>query len=519
MSDKVKTSDKKVVLETEKTISELEFGRKMPQAIDLEEAVLGAILIDREALIEVVDVVKEESFYKDAHRTIYTTILELFEIDEPIDIVTVSQALRSKDMLNDIGGAYYLSYLTNRVASSANIKHYAHIVVQKALARELITKNTEVLKEAYEDVTDVFDLLDKAEQQLYDISKDNIGKEYEKMDDLTVKAIKEIQDLLARGDEFTGVPSGFMALDRMTNGWQKSDLIIVAGRPSMGKTAFTLNMARNAAVGFNKPVAVFSLEMSSTQLAMRLISSEAEISSEEIRRGKLKGHQVQQIISKSEVLREAPIYIDDTPAINIFQLRAKCRRLKRKHDIECVIIDYLQLMSGTNTKGGSNREQEISQISRSLKTLAKELDIPVIALSQLSREVERRADKRPMLSDLRESGAIEQDADMVLFLYRPEYYGLDVDDQGNSTKGISEIIISKNRNGSVGTAKMKFIGKYAKFTDLDSLAGFVPLAEATDSDDGSITLQSKMNGGEDDIPGPEDPSGYEGDNRGEEPPF
>jgi len=497
MADKFEASGSSVVRKIkpqESITADLEFGRKMPQATDLEEAVLGAVLIDREALTEIVDTLKTEHFYKDAHQNIYATILELFEEDEPIDIVTVTQALRTKNELADVGGAYYLSYLSNRVASSANAKHYAHIVVQKALSRELITRNSSIIKEAYEDATDVFELLDKAEQELYDISKNNIGKDYESMEDLTVKAIKQIEELLQRGEEFTGVPSGFMALDRVTSGWQASDLIIVAARPSMGKTAFTLNMARNAAI-IGKPVVVFSLEMSSTQLAMRLISSEAELSQDEIKKGDLRPDQIQQIITKSEILKEAPIYIDDTPAINIFQLRAKCRRLKRKHDISLIVIDYLQLMSGSGGKGNTNREQEISRISRSLKTLAKELDIPVIALSQLSREVERRADKRPMLSDLRESGAIEQDADMVVFLYRPEYYGLDVDEQGNSTKGISEIIVAKHRNGAVGTVKLKFINKYAKFTDLDGLSGIAPMG------DNSITVQSRMNTGmEDDSP-------------------
>jgi len=344
-------------------------------------------------------------------------------------------------------------------------------------------------------VFDVFDLLDKAEQQLYDISNNNIGKEYESMEDLTLKAIKEIEELAERGDEFTGVPSGFTSLDRKTSGWQGSDLIIVAARPSMGKTAFCLNMARNAAVLQNTPVAFFSLEMSATQLATRLISSEAEISQMEMKAGKMEPHKVQQIITKSEILSDAPIYIDDTPAINIFQLRAKCRRMKRKHDLGLIIIDYLQLMSGMgNDNRGMNREQEISRISRSLKTLAKELDVPVIALSQLSREVERRTNKRPMLSDLRESGAIEQDADQVIFLYRPEYYGLLEDEDGNPTKGICEILIEKNRNGATGKVNLRFIGEFAKFRDFDGgPSGFIPVSNI--GNDGSYTIPSKMNGG------------------------
>lgn len=468
-----------------------EYGKKMPQASELEEAVLGSILIDKDALMETIDVLKVDSFYKDKHQLIYQTIFELFEENEPIDMVTVAQALRTKNLLEEVGGSYYLSYLTNRVASSANAKTYAHLVVQKALKRQLILKNTEIITEAYEDVTDVFELLDKAEQQLYDISNDNIGKDYSEMKDLTLKAIAEIEAMAESGDEFTGIPSGFTQLDRKTSGWQRSDLIIVAARPAMGKTAFTLNMARNAAV-LGRPVAFFSLEMSATQLATRLISSEAELSQQEIKAGKLEKHQIQQIVTKSEILRKAPIYIDDTPAINIFQLRAKCRRMKRKHNIEMVFIDYLQLMSGMGGGGGMNREQEISRISRSLKTLAKELDIPVIALSQLSREVERRTVKRPMLSDLRESGAIEQDADQVIFLYRPEYYGQDQDEDGNSTKGLCEILIEKNRNGATGRVNLRFIGEYAKFTDMDGSSGFIPMAQAS-QDGNSFTIQSKMN--------------------------
>lgn len=468
-----------------------EFGKKMPQAVDLEEAVLGSILIDKDALIEIIDVLKVDHFYKDAHQHIYQSVTELFEENEPIDMVTVAQALRKNSLLEEVGGSYYLSYLTNRVASSANAKHYAHIVVQKALKRSLILKNTEVIGEAYEDITDVFDLLDKAEQNIYEISNNDIGKDYAKMEDLTMKAIREIEEMSENGEEFTGIPSGFTKLDRLTSGWQSSDLIIVAARPSMGKTAFTLNMARNAAV-MNIPVAFFSLEMSATQLATRLISSEAELSQTDMKAGKLEKHQIQQIITKSEILQKAPIFIDDTPAINIFQLRAKCRRMKRKHDIQMVIIDYLQLMSGMGSNNRSmNREQEISRISRSLKTLAKELDIPVIALSQLSREVERRQVKRPMLSDLRESGAIEQDADQVIFLYRPEYYGQNQDEDGNSTQGLCEILIEKNRNGATGRVNLRFIKEYAKFTDMDGGAGFIPVSDL--GNDGSYTVSSRMN--------------------------
>lgn len=473
--------------------TEFEYGKKMPQAVDLEEAVLGSILIDKDALIETIDVLRVDSFYKDSHQHIFQAILELFEENEPIDMVTVAQHLRTKNLLEEVGGSYYLSYLTNRVASSANAKHYAHIVVQKALKRSLIVKNTEVIGEAYEDITDVFDLLDKAEHQLYEISNNNIGKDYSSMKDLTMKAIKEIEEMTEREDEFTGIASGFTELDRVTSGWQDSDLVIVAARPSMGKTAFTLNMARNAAI-LGTPVAFFSLEMSATQLATRLISSEAELSQQQMRAGKLEKHELQQILTKSEVLRDAPIFIDDTPAINIFQLRAKARRMKQKHDIKMVFIDYLQLMSGMGANNRSmNREQEISRISRSLKTLAKELDIPVIALSQLSREVERRQEKRPMLSDLRESGAIEQDADQVLFLYRPEYYGITEDEHLESTKGLCEVLIEKNRNGATKSIKLKFVKEYAKFKNWgENESGFIPASNLS-QDGNSYTVSSRMN--------------------------
>lgn len=491
MGEEDKKEIKRPQFSQKKVNYELELGRKMPQAIDLEEAVLGSMLIDKDAMIETVDILKPDSFYKPAHQHVFRAILELFEDDNAVDVVTVTQHLRTSNLLQEVGGAYYLSYLTNRVASAANAKEYAYIVVQKALKRELIHKNTEVITEAYEDVTDVFDLLDKAEQKIYDISNSNIGKDYEVMKDLTIKAIKEIEEMATRTDEFTGVPSGFTALDRFTSGWQKSDLVIIAARPAMGKTAFTLNMARNAAM-LGKPVAFFSLEMSSTQLATRLISSESELSSEVIRSGKLEAHQIQQIVSKSAHLQNAPIYIDDTPAINIFQLRAKCRRMKRKHDIQLIMIDYLQLMSGSSDGNrGMNREQEISRISRSLKTLAKELDVPVIALSQLSREVERRTDKKPMLSDLRESGAIEQDADQVMFLYRPEYYGITEDADGRSTQGVGEVIVAKNRHGSVGSVSLRFVKEFAKFMDFDGNTGFIPVNDL--ADDGSMTLSSKMN--------------------------
>ncbi|MGF7080525.1 replicative DNA helicase [Mucilaginibacter sp. UYCu711] len=451
-------------------------GKLPPQATDLEEAVLGALMLEKDALSSVIDILKPEVFYRDNHQKIFKAIQYLFEKTSPVDILTVTSQLRSQGELEMIGGAYYITELTNRVASAANIEFHARIIIQKFIQRELIRISTEIINSAYEDTTDVLDLLDKAEKNLFDIAQNNLRRDSRKMDDLLHETLKEIEALKDKKDGLTGVASGFTDLDRMTSGWQKSDLVIIAARPAMGKTAFVLTCARNAAVDFEKPVVVFSLEMSSVQLVNRLISGETEIEQEKIRKGTLEEWEWQQIHSKIGRLEAAPLIIDDTPALNIFEFRAKCRRLKSQHDIQLIIIDYLQLMQGKSAdgKGGGNREQEIGSISRALKSVAKELNVPVIALSQLSRAVESRpgASKRPMLSDLRESGSIEQDADMVLFLYRPEYYGLDVDEDNNPTKGVGEIIIAKHRNGETGTVRLKFVGKYVKFTDLDTSDNF-----------------------------------------------
>lgn len=459
-------------------------GKLPPQATDLEEAVLGALMLEKDALSSVIDIIKPEVFYKDNHQKIFQAIRLLFEKSSPVDILTVTAQLRSQGELEMIGGAYYITELTNRVASAANIEFHARIIIQKYIQRELIRISTEVIQSAYEDTTDVLDLLDKAEKNLFDIAQNNLRRDSRKMDDLMHEALKEIESLKDKKDGLTGVASGFTDLDRMTSGWQKSDLVIIAARPAMGKTAFVLTCARNAAVDFNKPVVVFSLEMSSVQLVNRLISGEAQIEQEKIRKGNLEEWEWQQIHSKISRLEAAPLIIDDTPALNIFEFRAKCRRLKAQHDIQLIIIDYLQLMHGkaADAKGGGNREQEIGSISRALKSVAKELNVPVIALSQLSRAVESRpgGSKRPMLSDLRESGSIEQDADMVLFLYRPEYYGLEVDEDNNPTQGVGEVIIAKHRNGETGRVRLKFVGKYVKFTDLDQGmdGGFSPAVNA-----------------------------------------
>ncbi len=384
-------------------LSEYVFSKVPPQALPLEEAVLGALMLDKDALPVVMDILQSESFYSDGHKLIYKAILRLFEKSQPIDMLTVSEELKKSGDLEVVGGAYYLVELTNRVASSANIEYHARIVSQKHIQRELIRVSTNIIKDAYEDTTDVFNLLDEAEKGLFDITQNNLSRNYESMGSLASKTLKMLEELKDKKDGLTGVPTGFTDLDRLTSGWQPSDMIILAARPGMGKTSLVLALAKNAAMDFDKPVAVFSLEMSNVQLVQRLISMEAEIPGSKMRNGKLEEYEWQQLQSAIERMSEVPIFIDDTPGINIFELRAKCRRLKMQHDIQLVIIDYLQLMSGGADNQKGNREQEISSISRALKGMAKELNVPVIALSQLSRAVEvRGGTKRPQLSDLRE---------------------------------------------------------------------------------------------------------------------
>lgn len=445
-------------------------GKIPPQALDLEEAVLGALMLEKDALSTVIDILKPEVFYAEAHKKIFEAIALLFQKSKPVDILTVTAELRNLGQLEMVGGAYYITNLTNRVASAANIEYHSRIISQKYIQRELIRISSEIIQNAYEDTTDIFDLLDHAEKNLFDIAQNNLRRDTQKMDEIVKQSLATLEALRGKSDGLTGVPSGFTDLDRITGGWQPSDLVIIAARPAMGKTAFVLTCARNAAVDFKRPVVVFSLEMSSVQLVNRLISGETEIEQEKIRKGNLAEWEWQQLHSKIGTLTEAPLLIDDTPALNIFEFRAKCRRLKSQYDLQLIIIDYLQLMHGKGEGGGGNREQEIGSISRALKSVAKELNVPVLALSQLSRAVESRPGqngKRPMLSDLRESGSIEQDADMVLFLYRPEYYGITEDEQGRSQAGIGEVIIAKHRNGETGIVPLRFIGKYVKFVDLE----------------------------------------------------
>lgn len=440
-----------------------------PQALDLEEAVLGSLMLEKDAFIMISDMLKSDCFYKESHQKVYGAIQSLALNNEPIDVLTVSEELKRKGELEAVGGYYFLSQLTSRVASAAHIEFHARIIVQKYIQRELIRVCTDIQYKAYDDATDVADLVDLAQKSVFEIAEGNIKKETTAINLLIDEAIKGIEIAGKRADGLSGIPSGFTALDEITSGWQPSDLVIVAARPSMGKTAFVLSMARNMAVDFNQPIAVFSLEMSSVQLVNRLISSETELGSEKIRNGRLSDDEWKQLHAKISKLMKAPIYVDDTPALSIFELRAKCRRLQQRHGIKLLIIDYLQLMTaGSDMRG--NREQEVSTISRQLKIIAKELNIPVIALSQLNRGVEQRTGehKKPMLSDLRESGAIEQDADMVLFIHRPERYGMLEDAEGRSMRGIAEIIIAKHRNGAVGEVQLRFRNELAQFTNLES---------------------------------------------------
>ncbi len=447
----------------------LDLGKLPPQALDLEESVLGALMLEKDALTNVIDILKPENFYKDANKEIYQSIIDLFNDSEPIDLLTVTSQLKKNGKLEYVGGSFYVTQLTTRVNSASNIEYHARIILEQSIKRQLIEVSGEVQKEAYEDTTDVFDLLDNTEQSLFDISESHIRKNYSQVKGLMKEAIDELQAKKTRKDGITGVPSGFIDLDNITSGWQPSDLVIIAGRPSMGKTAFVLSMMRNASIDHEMPIALFSLEMSSLQIVNRLISSEAELDSDKIKKGNLKDYEWQQLLHKTDQLNNAKIFIDDTPALSILELRAKSRRLKSQHDIQCIIVDYLQLMSGEYGKSSGNREQEIASISRSLKAIAKELNVPVLALSQLSRAVETRGgDKRPVLSDLRESGSIEQDADMVLFIYRADRYDITEDEDGNLTAGVAEVLLRKNRNGPTGKVKLKFIERFAKFADMSS---------------------------------------------------
>ncbi|REC44867.1 MULTISPECIES: replicative DNA helicase [Chryseobacterium] len=447
-------------------------GKMPPNAIDFERLVIGTFLIDKKGLDHSIDLLTPEVFYDPRHQVIFSVILKLYEGNHPVDIMTVIQEMKKTDKLSSAGGDHYIIELTMGVSSSAHIEYHVRVILEKYILRSLINVSANVIDTSYKESTDVFELLDKAEQSFFEITNGTIKKGFDTANTLVKEAIDIIKSLKDK-EGISGVPSGFRDVDKETGGWQNSDLIIIAARPAMGKTAFILSMARNIAVEYKIPMALFSLEMASVQLITRMIASETKISSEKLRKGTLDDEEWQRLFSNVSELENAPLYIDETPSLSIFDFRAKCRRLVMQHGVRLIMVDYLQLMTaGGGGKGGGNREQEISMISRSLKAIAKELNVPVIALSQLSRSVETRPGKRPQLSDLRESGAIEQDADIVSFIFRPEYYKITVwdnDEDGaeTSTENQAELIIAKHRNGATADVRLSFLKHFAKFGNIE----------------------------------------------------
>ena len=461
-------------------------GRMPPQAVAVEQSVLGAMMLERDAIPKTIEILPRGSFYSERHNLIYDAVLSLFERANPVDMITLGDELKRRGKLDEIGGAYYLTELTTMVATAANVEYHARILAEKSLLRNLIETMTTMVGKAYDPSADAFELLDEAESDIFKISESQLRRSATSMNDVLKETLTRLESIHGREGGITGVPSGFARVDQMTGGWQPSDLIIIAARPSMGKTAFSLSMARNAALHHEKPtgVAIFSLEMSSGQLAQRLLTSEAKVDAQAARTGRLSDEDWPRLARAAGKLSAAPIFIDDTPGLTILELRAKSRRLKAEHDIGLIIVDYLQLMHGSGMGKNSNREQEIAHISRSLKGLAKELNVPVIALSQLSRAVETRGgDHRPQLSDLRESGSIEQDADVVAFIYRAEVYKIGVDVNGNSTEGLAELIIGKQRNGPIGDVSLAWVNKYARFENLTTYYGATDYIPEGDSDD------------------------------------
>lgn len=434
-------------------------GRIPPQSIEAEQSVIGCMLLDKEVIPTVTEVLKPEDFYRTDHREIYEAILDLFERAEPVDLITVSEQLKSRGTLDKVGGLEYLSFMATSVPTTANARHYAGIVEEKSLLRKLIKVSSDIVNMGYEASEEVSVVLDRAERSIFDILQKRSSQGFSHIKDVLVDAFNKLEELYNNKGVVTGIPTGFIDLDYKTAGLHNSDLVLIAARPAMGKTAFALNIAQYAAVHRHVPVAIFSLEMSKEQLVNRMLCSEVMVDSHKMRTGKLEDNDWQKIARALGPLSEAPIYLDDTPGVSVMELRAKCRRLKLEKNLGLVVIDYLQLMQGRGRS--ENRQQEISEITRSLKILAKEINVPVITLSQLSRAPETRTDHRPMLSDLRESGAIEQDADLVMFLYRDDYYNED-----SEKKNIAEIIIAKHRNGSTGTVELAWMGQYTKFGNL-----------------------------------------------------
>lgn len=437
-----------------------------PQNIEAEQAVLGAMLIKKEAVIEAMEILRPEDFYRDAHRVVFEAIMAVFQNDSAVDMITVTEQLKKSDLLDKAGGVAGVTALANAVPTAANVVYHAKIVREKAELRELINAGSEITGWAFEDSDDVDAVMDKAEKRILEVTARENSADFTPMKDIVISVFKQIEERSTNKGGLTGVASGFTDLDRLTSGFQPSDLILVAARPSMGKTAFTLNIASYVAVHLDKPVAFFSLEMSKEQLAQRMLCSEGGIDSQRLRNGDMKDEDWEHVIAAADRLTYAPVFIDDTPGITVMELRSKARRIKAEHGLSMVIIDYLQLMSGKGSKNGDNRQQEISEISRSLKALARELKVPVIALSQLSRSVESRQVKRPMLSDLRESGSLEQDADIVMFLYREDYY-----DKETEQQNVTEVIVAKHRNGPIDTVRLYFDKEFTRFANF---AGNIP---------------------------------------------
>ena len=439
----------------------MELGKIPPHDLEAEQAIIGSMLIDKDAVISAIEILKEEDFYREDNKAIYSAILNLYNRAEPIDIITVKAELESMGKFEKVGGLEYLAELPEKVPTTANAMKYIKIVEEKSALRNLIKTANEIIELGYNPTEDVEDIMEGAEKKIFNIMQDKNQKGYSPIKDVLVDTFTELEELYNKKQHITGVPSGFSELDYRTAGFHGSELILIAARPAMGKTAFALNIATNASVKANVPVAIFSLEMSKEQLVNRVLCSESMVDSNKVRTGKLDENDWAKLAGSIGPLSEAEIYIDDTPGINIMEIRAKCRKLKLEKNIGMAVIDYLQLIQGSNKRGGS-REQEISEISRSLKILAKELNVPVIALSQLSRAAEQRPDHRPMLSDLRESGSIEQDADIVMFLYRDDYYNED-----SERKNIAEVILAKHRGGSTGTVELLWLGSYTKFVNLE----------------------------------------------------
>ena len=468
-------------------------GKLPPRDTELEEIVLGACMLEKDAYMNVCDLLVADSFYDPVNKKIFEAITTLGLNQRPIDMMTVTEQLRRDGTLEEVGGAVHIAELTARVYSTANLEYHAGIVAQKYLARRLITFAAGVETKAYDESNDIEELLQETESQLFDISQNQLKREVTQIDPVINMALEQIQSAANNESGLSGLQTGYRELDKMTSGWQNSDLIIIAARPAMGKTAFVLSMAKNMAVDYNVPIAIFTLEMSNVQLIKRLISNVASLEGEKIKSGRLSPEEEDRLNSRIRNIYGAPLYLDETPGLSISELRTKARRLVREKGVKMIMIDYLQLMNATGMKLGS-REQEVSTISRSLKALAKELNIPIIALSQLNRSTESREDKRPVLSDLRESGAIEQDADIVCFIHRPEYYTRAAQDgEGNNIKGLAYLIVAKHRSGGVGDVKLHFVYKFAKFENWEE--GYEVMQETLNEN--KLKIESRMNRSED----------------------